>query len=385
MNEEGTDMRKDDTTRRGVSRAGATVGLVALAAVIAALAASGSASGRTRAAPINKTPPSISGTAREGNTLNANAGIWTGSQPITFAGTWKRCDSDGNNCFAIPPSPQQQQQYTLTTADVGHRLRVTITASNSDGQSSATTKATAVVTAAPAAAPRNIAPPTISGTAQDGQVLTGDKGQWQGTEPIDYNLYWQRCNTSGGSCANISGATSSGYTLSSADVGNRIRLRVQASNRAGRTNAYSSASAVVASKGPNLPPGAIKLPDGKYSIPVTSVSRPELLIVSGLDFSPNPLRSRDSLITARFRILDTRGYVVRAALVLVTPLPYGWTTQPAETLSATDGWATVQMRATAQLPRKAAIVMFVRARKPGDFVLTGVSSRRLVQMLVDIP
>ena len=40
------------------------------------------------------------------------------------------------------------------------------------------------------------------------------------------------------------------------------------------------------------------------------------------------------------------------------------------------------MRATSQLPRKAAVVMFVRARKPGDFVLTGISNRRLVQMLV---
>jgi hypothetical protein len=44
----------------------------------------------------------------------------------------------------------------------------------------------------------------------------------------------------------------------------------------------------------------------------------------------------------------------------------------------------VQMLATSQLPRKAAIVMFVRARKAGDPVLTGVSSRRLVQMLVKI-
>jgi hypothetical protein len=264
-------------------------------------------------------------------------------------------------------------------------MRVTITASNNDGQSSATSKATAVVSAAPAAAPRNVSPPMIAGTAQEGQILTGDRGQWQGSEPIDYNLYWQRCDKNGGSCATIGGATASRYTLTSADVGNRVRLRVQASNKAGRTNAYSSVTGLVAAKGPNLPPGAIRLPDGKYSIPVTSVSRPELLVVSGLDFSPNPLRSRNSLITARFRIVDTRGYIVRDALVLVTPLPYGWTTQPAETVSATDGWATVQMRATSQLPRKAAIVMFVRARKQGDFVLTGVSSRRLVQMLVDIP
>jgi hypothetical protein len=42
------------------------------------------------------------------------------------------------------------------------------------------------------------------------------------------------------------------------------------------------------------------------------------------------------------------------------------------------------MRATAQLPRRGAIVQFVRARKPGDSLLAGVSSRRLVQMLVSL-
>lgn len=374
-------MRTDNTPRRTVGAGSALAAVLALAAVVA-LAGSGSASGRTRSAPVNTSLPSVSGTTREGQVLTAQPGKWSGSKPMSFSGSWLRCDSAGDNCFTI--QSQQQDEYLLTAADVGHRMRVTVTAKNSDGQSSATSKSSGVVQAAPAAAPRNVSPPTINGTPQEGQALTGDKGQWQGTEPIDYNFYWQRCDSNGGSCAGISGATRSVYTLTSADVGNRVRLRIQATNRGGRTNAYSNPSVVVAAKGPSLPPGAIKLPDGKYSIPVTSVSRPELLIVSGLDFSPNPLRSRDSLITARFRIFDTRGYVVRGALVLVTPLPYGWTTQPAETTSDTDGWATVQMRATSQLPRKAAVVMFVRARKPGDFVLTGVSSRRLVQMLVNI-
>lgn len=369
--------------RRRVLGAGATLWAALLVAALAALAGSGGASGQTRSAPVNQIPPRISGTAREGNTLSASPGAWNGTKPITFSGVWRRCDSNGGSCSDIAQS-QNSLQYKLGSDDVGHTIRVVVTAKNADGQATATSARTAVVRSAPAQAPRNTALPAISGTAQEGQTLTGSRGDWDGSEPIDYNFSWQRCDQNGGSCASISGASRSTYTLTSADVGNRVRLRIIASNAAGRTTVFSQPTAVVAAKGPTLPPGAIKLPDGRISIPASSVAPPERLVIGQLDFSPNPLRSRSELVTARFRIFDTRGYVVRDALVLCTPLPYGWVTQPAETTAGMDGWAQVQMRATSQLPRKAAIVMFVRARKVGDPVLTGVSNRRLVQMLVNI-
>lgn len=374
---------RNDSRRRGFFGTGAALagGLVVVLTGLAVLA--GSAAGQTGSAPVNTSRPSISGSAREGSELTANLGKWSGSQPLSFSTVWRRCDSRGDNCFSIPGT-ENRNEYRLTGGDVGRRIRVSVTAQNNDGSQTATSPATGVVNAAPVAPPHNVSAPTISGSAQEGQTLSGDRGRWEGTGPIDYNHYWQRCDRNGNACANISGGGGTRYTLTSADVGNRVRFRVQATNRAGRTNAYSAASAVVVAKGPTLPPGAIRLPDGKYSIPVTSVAPPERLVIGQLDFSPNPLRSRESPITARFRISDTRGYIVRGALVFVTPLPYGWTTQPAEVLSETDGWATVTMRATHQLPRRAAIVMFVRARKGGDFVLTGVSSRRLVQMLVAI-
>lgn len=363
-------------------RGGATAVRAVALAVLAALAATSSAVGQPTVAPVNTKRPSISGTVREGNTLRSDLGSWSGSQPMTFVAAWRRCNPSGENCATVATeSVTQSSSYTLTAGDVGRRMRVTITATNSDGNASATSAATRRVAAAPAAAPRNLSPPTISGTAQEGQLLNGDAGRWEGTPPIDLNFHWQRCDRNGGSCADISGVSSTQYRLTSADAGNRVRLRIQANNRGGRTNAHSAPSAVVA-KAPSHPPGAIRLADGKYSIPVTSVAPPHRLVIGQLAFSPNPLRSRNALITARFRIADTRGYIVRGALVFVTPLPYGWVTQPAEVASDTDGWATVQMRANPQVPRRGAIVMFVRARKGGDFVLTGISNRRLVQMLV---
>ena len=90
-------------------------------------------------------------------------------------------------------------------------------------------------------------PPTISGTVQVGQTLTGSPGMWSGTTPMTYTYQWQRCDTSGGACAASSGATGATYLLGSGDVGYTIRLSVTATNSAGSTTASSAATAVLAS------------------------------------------------------------------------------------------------------------------------------------------
>jgi hypothetical protein len=103
--------------------------------------------------------------------------------------------------------------------------------------------------AASAAKPANTAPPTISGTPQEGKTLTGDRGVWTNS-PTDYNYFWARCDKTGDSCATISGAHALTYTLTSADVGNTLRFRVQASNGDGSTTATSVPSAVVTAAPP---------------------------------------------------------------------------------------------------------------------------------------
>src|SRR5438477_6065584 len=91
---------------------------------------------------------------------------------------------------------------------------------------------TAVSLGVTRAAPSNTSLPSISGAARDGSILTASHGSWTGN-PKSYDFQWQRCDSSGGSCNPISGATSKQYTLTSADVGNRIRVQVTASNATG--------------------------------------------------------------------------------------------------------------------------------------------------------
>jgi len=90
----------------------------------------------TSNAPVNTSPPTISGILQEGNTLTAGSGTWNGSEPMTFAFQWQRCDSSGANCADIADA--SAQSYPLTQGDVGTMLKVAVTATNVEGSATAT-------------------------------------------------------------------------------------------------------------------------------------------------------------------------------------------------------------------------------------------------------
>jgi hypothetical protein len=196
----------------------------------------------TTSPPVNISPPTVSGTAQEGATLTADAGSWGGTAPIAYAYQWRRCDTSGAGCSDIAGA--SDPTYAVTSSDVGSTLRVSVTATNSFGSSTASSNPTTVVQAA-SMAPTNTSPPTISGTAQEGQVLNALPGGWNGTQPITYTYQWQRCDTSGANCAAIAGATSAAYLVTSTDVGTTLRVGVVASNAVGSAVSISSATAVV--------------------------------------------------------------------------------------------------------------------------------------------
>ena len=104
-------------------------------------------------------------------------------------------------------------------------------------------------------------------------------------------------------------------------------------------------------------------------------------MIDKVKFSPNPVTSRIEPIVIRVHIVDTRGYVVRDALVFIRSVP-AVTTTPPELPTAQDGWATFQIFAKPDFPlkKRGFVQFFARVRNAGDNVLVGVGSRRLVQV-----
>ena len=93
------------------------------------------------ARPASTHRPRISGKAKSGNTLKANAGTWSGSP--SFAYQWLRCTATGARCVAIHRAGKSS--YRVTRHDAGHRLRVRVTARNRAGNTVAISSATAKI------------------------------------------------------------------------------------------------------------------------------------------------------------------------------------------------------------------------------------------------
>jgi hypothetical protein len=357
----------------------AAIGIAAAALAIGAVfGVPGEGHAAAEAAPVNSATPTISGTPQENSTLTAANGTWSGS-PTGYTYAWSRCNQNGDTCSTIAGAAAQT--YALVTADVGSTIRVAVTATNADGSAQATSAPTAVVSSA--AAPTVTTPPAVTGTTALGSTLTASTGTWTGS-PTGYTYAWSRCDATGAGCAAIGGATAQTYVLAQPDVGTTLRVTVKATNSAGSTSTTTVPTAVVTAP---APPPATGCPAGTGGVNVTDVTSPARLAIGQQTVTPGLITLSTTTAQLHVRVTACGGRPVQGVLVFGTAIPYNQYSAPPEGTTGADGTVNLTMTQRSGFPasrHQQLLVVFIRARKPGEPVTGGISTRLLVSFPVSL-
>ena len=183
-------------------------------------------------APVPTQDPSISvpgGVPEIGVTLSCVAGVYTGTTPITKTYQWK--------LNGVVIDGQTGTTYKLTAGDLAGVITCVETATNIYGSAVRTTTGVTAVTK-----PSNTVAPSIAGNNYPTQVLTVTAGTYTGTEPITLSYQWYRGETV------IVGATSTTYTLQTADQGLDISVVETATNSVGDLETESNSIFCIATE-----------------------------------------------------------------------------------------------------------------------------------------
>jgi uncharacterized repeat protein (TIGR02543 family) len=168
----------------------------------------------------------ISGTAKAGEVLTANTGSLGGTGAISYQ--WERGDS-ANGAFA-DIAGAIDATYTLTAADHGKYVRVTVSRAGYDGAKSSAASGPVAAADLPALT----GSVSITETPKVGLALTANTGGLGGTGAISYQ--WERSDTAAGGFTPIAGATGASYTLVTADLGQYVRVTASRAGYSGTTS-----------------------------------------------------------------------------------------------------------------------------------------------------
>ncbi|CUM39286.1 FIG01121077: hypothetical protein [Streptomyces venezuelae] len=182
----------------------------------------------TVVAPLRATAaPKVTGTVVAGGKVTATTGSWTPTAD-TYAYQWR--------ANGVIIAGATASSYTIPSTLQGKQLSVSVTARKAGHPAVTSASATAVVKGV---APKATKAPTTTGTVKVGRTLTLNRGTWTPT-PSSYAYQWYANGRA------ISGATRSSFTLTRAQLGTKITVRVTAS-RTGHLNgvAWTRATAAV--------------------------------------------------------------------------------------------------------------------------------------------
>ena len=182
----------------------------------------------------------ITGTARVGRTLSVDVSDIDAADGLTSpAFTYQWLSSDGTTETEIPGATDDA--YALTDADEGKSIRLRVTFVDDAGNERIlTTAPTSTVAPVPNTPATGL--PTISGTVRAGETLTSDTSgidDGDGLTSVIFSFQWVRNDEED---EDIEGATSSTYTLVSADEGATISLRVYFTDDGGNHGTLTSTS-----------------------------------------------------------------------------------------------------------------------------------------------
>jgi hypothetical protein len=117
--------------------------------------------------------------------------------------------------------------------------------------------------------------------------------------------------------------------------------------------------------------------------PIADLTPPARTQIVGFNVLSGPINEHTETFTLKVTVGSTCSVNIKGASVYVTAVPYNQFTIPAEELTGDDGTATLVFRRDANFPvsdEQQQLTLFIRATKPGEDPLAGVSTRRLVAL-----
>ena len=196
--------------------------------------------------------PTISGTAQVGETLTADTSDIAdanGLSNVQYKYQWLADDAD--------ISGATNATYTLAAADEGKAIKVQVSFTDDEGnEETLTSPAKDAVAAGSTPNSPATGAPTITGTAQVGEVLEADTSgiaDADGLSGATFSYQWVA--NDGNSDTDITGATDYTYTLAAADEGKTIKVQVSFTDDADNEETLTSAAtdAVAAEPTTNTP------------------------------------------------------------------------------------------------------------------------------------
>ena len=193
--------------------------------------------------------PTISGTAQVGQMLTASTSGISDSEGLANAiFTYQWIANDGTEDTDIQDATGST--YTVGADDEGKTIKVRVSFTDDGGnQETRTSDVTVAVAAIPNSAATGA--PTISGTAQVGQMLTASTSGISDSEGLANAIFtYQWIANDGTEDTDIQDATGSTYTVGADDEGKAIKVRVSFTDDGGNQEARTSAPTVAAASAP---------------------------------------------------------------------------------------------------------------------------------------